>query len=227
MKLNKGLHSPIIVALDELTRKEALSLARRLQRVVWGFKVNDLLIEHGVSIISDLKRFGHVFADPKLHDIPNTVKNSISRLDAAGADLITVHASGGAEMLRVAAGSVKTARVLAVTALTSLSDSDTNSLYKRTSAEVVLDFAELAATSNVHGIVCSPYELTLLKGHNDLIKVIPGIRPLWYGVADDQKRIQTPAQAMAQGADLLVIGRPITGAEDPLEAANRINAELL
>lgn len=221
--------SRIIVALDGMTEAHALKLAERLAHSVWGFKVNDLLLEHGVGIISRLKAFGSVFADPKLHDIPNTVANGVQRLEEVGADLITVHASGGGKMLEAAAKSAKRAKVLAVTALTSLVESDTRSIYGRSPAETVIDFAGLAISSGIKGIVCSPQELTVvakIPGAENLTKVTPGIRPTWHGKADDQSRAATPASALAAGATLLVIGRPITEHASPEEAVRQINLEL-
>jgi orotidine-5'-phosphate decarboxylase len=212
-----------------MTEGQALKLAERLASTVWGFKVNDLLLEHGVGIISRLKAFGSVFADPKLHDIPNTVANGIQLLEEVGADLITVHASGGAKMLQAAASSAKRAKILAVTALTSLDDSDTRSIYGRSPAETVVAFAELAIRSGIKGIVCSPQELTVvakIPGAENLTKVTPGIRPAWHGKPDDQSRAATPANAFAQGATLLVIGRPITEHSSPEEAVRKINLEL-
>src|SRR5689334_17776634 len=114
----------IIVALDGMTRSEALELATALKGSVWGFKVNDLLIQCGLEIVRELKKFGGVFADPKLSDIPNTVGNSVRVLAAAGADLITVHASASAASLKAAVAEAGPSRILAITVLTSMSDED-------------------------------------------------------------------------------------------------------
>ncbi len=220
---------PVTIPLDDMSRDTALNLARRLSGSVWGFKVNDLLLSCGVEIIRELKAYGKVFADPKLHDIPNTVANSVKALVAAGADLITVHASGGRGMLQAAVSNAGSARILAVTALTSLADSDTNEVYGNSPAETVKKFAAIAANTQTHGIVCSPQELELLSKdelYAKLLKVIPGIRPAWHGKADDQVRIMTPALAFEKGASLLVIGRPITGHADPSEAVRLIAEEL-
>ena len=219
----------VIIPLDGKSESESLELADKLQGLVWGFKVNDLLLECGLDIVSKLKKFGKVFADPKLHDIPNTVKNGITRLESAGADLITVHASGGRGMLRAAAEGATNSKVLAVTALTSLGEEDTSEIYGKNPADSVLALATLAAESGIHGSVCSPKEVKMLCDNSataPLLKVIPGIRPSWYGTEDDQKRKMTPAQAIANGADLLVIGRPITGDSNPVQAAERVNEEL-
>lgn len=220
--------SRLIVALDELSMEKALHLAQILRDEVWGFKVNDLLLECGIDIIKKLKRFGHVFADPKLHDIPNTVRNGVSRLDAAGADLITIHASGGVNMIKEAVAAAKNSKILTVLTMTSLTDEDTNAVYAKPVNQAFLTLAEVARTGHTHGFICSGPELGLLK---DFVEpgttvVTPGVRPSWYGTPDDQNRINTPREAIANGATLIVVGRPITKDPDPAEAAKRINAEL-
>jgi orotidine-5'-phosphate decarboxylase len=219
----------IIVALDALTEEQALELARALSGAVWGFKVNDLLLHCGVRIVSKLKEFGNVFADPKLHDIPNTVANSIRHLDDAGADLITVHASGGRMMVEAAVKSVRNARVLAVTLLTSLSSEDSRQIYCKSPSDTVLLFASVARQAGAHGIVCSPEELTLLTEipeYSGLVKVTPGIRPEWHRKNDDQKRIMTPREAVRLGSSYIVVGRPIIEHPNPVQAVRMIEDEL-
>ncbi len=219
--------SPIIVALDNMSRAKAIELSRLLQGSVWGFKVNDLLLECGIEIIHELKRYGNVFADPKLHDIPNTVANGVARLRDAGADFITVHASGGKAMLEAAVKNRGNASLLAVTALTSLSDSDTNEVYQRTTKQTVSALSDLAIQSGINGLVCSAEELSLLsKTSSTLLKIVPGIRPLWYQEKDDQKRTDTPKQALEKGASYLVIGRPITESDDPPNAVKKLHLEI-
>ena len=223
------MNSKIIIPLDGKTEAESLALAEKLSGHVWGFKANDLLLECGLEIITKLKAYGNVFADPKLHDIPNTVANGIKRLSEAGADLITIHASGGSKMIQAAREAAGNSKVLAVTLLTSLGEEDSSRVYDKNPDDCVLSLATLAAESGAHGIVCSPKEVGMInsnEGTKSLLKVIPGIRPSWYGKADDQVRKKTPAEAVADGADLLVIGRPITGHEDPVEAAKLVNEEL-
>jgi orotidine-5'-phosphate decarboxylase len=205
----------IIVALDGLDREEAILLAWTLSSSVWGFKVNDLLLSYGLDIIRDLKCLGKVFVDPKLYDIPKTVANSVFCLSEAGADLITVHASGGKEMMKTAVENAGKAKILAVTMLTSLEDSDVQDIYHRPIDEIVWDLAHLAYDSNVHGIVCSSLEVKMLN-HLNFMKVVPGIR-LGAIDNDDQKRVGN-----GDGADLFVIGRAITESPDPLEALHKI-----
>lgn len=203
----------IIVALDGISTDKALRIAKLLKGRAWGFKVNDLLFD-SVSIIKRLKNFGNVFADAKLYDIPNTVANSVARLSNAGADMITVHAAGGKEMMQAAVSKAGKSKIIAVTVLTSF-------LNTKETISQVLQYAKQAQASGAHGIVCSGHELASLKKIK-LLKIVPGIRPDWYGKKDDQKRTMTPKEAIERGADFLVIGRPITEAKDPRGAIQKI-----
>lgn len=227
--MTTSLNKRVIVALDGINRAQALELAGALGREVWGFKVNDLLIEHGVSIISELRKFGPVFADAKVHDIPNTVANSVGRLAAAGADLITIHASGGAKMIEAAAKAKGQARILAVTVLTSIDDQAADSVYGIKARDGVFRLARIAASGGADGVVCSPQELSLFSDPSisALLRVTPGIRPADYGKSDDQSRVSTPEGAIKNGATYLVIGRPITGEKDPVAAARRIEESII
>ena len=205
----------IVVSLDGMDREEALMLAWTLSNIVWGFKVNDLILAYGVEIVKELKCLGKVFADPKLHDIPKTVSNGVRRLSHAGADLITVHASGGGRMIREAVAAAGDAKIIAVTALTSLEDGEVQDVYHRNVEETVWDLAHIAKDSGAHGIVCSSREVQLLK-HLDFIKVVPGIR-LRGMDGNDQRRTGD-----GHGADLFVIGRPICESSDPLKTIESI-----
>lgn len=221
--------SPIVIPLDGMTKDAALEVAAKLAGKVWGFKVNDLLIECGAGIVEELKQFGNVFADPKLHDIPNTVVNSMAKLAATGVNLVTVHASGGVEMMKAAVDAAGGSKVLAVTVLTSLDEDTAHLIFGNPIKATVLQFARNASLAGVYGVVCSPKELEILSKQPELqslAKITPGIRPEWYQVDDDQKRTMTPAEAAKLGATLLVIGRPILKAEDPVEAAERTAREI-
>jgi len=221
--------SPIVIPLDGMGRAQAVALAERLLGKVWGFKVNDLLLACGTSIVEELKGLGRVFVDAKLHDIPNTVANGVKRLASAGADLITVHASGGPAMVRAAVEQSGGAGILAVTVLTSLDDVTADEVFGSDAAGAVVRLARMAAGAGAAGIVCSPRELVTVSAMPEMqgrLKVTPGIRPAWHGKADDQRRSMTPAEAITAGADLLVIGRPITGAADPVAAVERVLAEI-
>lgn len=218
----------VIIPLDGMTKGEALNMSELLAPYAWGFKVNDLLVDCGVDIITRLKGYGKVMADLKLYDIPNTVANSAKKIKEAGADLITVHASGGFAMMEKAV-SVAPSNILAVTVLTSFDEENCQLVYGATIKAKVLQFAREAQAAGCYGIVCSGQELEFLAGQSGVDKlalVNPGIRPAWYVKEDDQKRVVTPAKAIKMGATLLVIGRPITKAEDPIEAIKKTNEEI-
>ena len=215
------MKSKIIISLDGIDEKKALELSSSLSGLVWGFKVNDLLIQYGTSIIKSLKKFGSVFADAKLHDIPNTVANSTKAIVSAGADFLTVHACGGERMIQAAVNNAQSAKVLVVTVLTSLNDNDSLNIYGHGANDTVLKFAKIASSAGAHGIICSPLELKVLSKDatlSKLLKVTPGIRPSWYEQKDDQSRTMTPEEAIKNGADYLVIGRAITDSSDPITA---------
>ena len=206
----------LIIALDGINQQKALNIARVLKGKVWGFKVGDLLYEDNF-LIQKLKKFGRVFVDVKLHDIPNTVANSVKRLSHAGADMITVHASGGVPMMKAAQRNAGKSKIIAVTVLTSHNNKNT----KRS----VVKLAQDAIDADVQGIVCSGRELEALRGVRgikSMIKVVPGVRPEWYTKKDDQKRTITPDEAIKLGADYLVIGRPITNAKSLLKALKEL-----
>ncbi|KPJ56839.1 hypothetical protein AMJ49_03810 [Parcubacteria bacterium DG_74_2] len=212
---------------------------------VWGGKANDLLDTMGpVECIKELQKYGHVMADPKLHDIPNTVKNRVNvyidaelRGEIEELDIITVMASGGIEMMRSAVGTARQRsanrespiiKIAAVTVLTSLSEEECNINLGGPVKAKVLQYARNAVLAGCPAIVCSAQELPFLRQFpelDDLIKITPGIRPK--GVSkDDQKRVNTPSEAIKNGADLLAIGKAITKAENPAKAAQEINEEI-
>lgn len=214
----------IVVALDQMNRHKALEFAAKLEGKVWGFKVNDLLIEYGCNIVADLKRFGKVFADPKLHDIPNTVYNCVDHLCWAGADLITCHLSGGVEMLTAAKNACEKhskrqkSHIIGVTMLTSLTPGNIRQVYRGFPLERL---CELANKGNVDGVVCAAQEIPFWNLFNNFIKVVPGVRPFGKLPGDDQARFCETARA-----DYLVIGRPITEAEDPVKAVEEIKKKI-
>jgi orotidine-5'-phosphate decarboxylase len=222
--------SRIVVALDNMTAPQMLDLAKQLSGKVWGFKVNDALLEFGTSIIAQLKPFGKVFADPKLHDIPNTVANGVDRLVLAGADLITVHASGGVDMMWKAmeAGGP---RILAVTILTSMTSQDIEAVYGVRDAafhddsvrhNMVARFAEMAMGANCWGVVCAAGDLPHVPAH--IKTVVPGFRPKGLVAGDDQKNIGGFKEV--KNATLVVVGRPITMAHDPVAVVDEFNKNL-
>lgn len=221
----------IIVALDDLSIDDALSLAKKLSEEDVVFKVNDLLDDKGPEIIAALGEYGGVMADPKLHDIPNTVKNRIKKYVIHAPDLVTIHASGGIPMMKAAVENRGDSSILAVTVLTSLSDDECNAIFGCSAKDKVLQLVGDAVSAGVQGIVCSPKELEFLSEVDEfknLIKVTPGIRPCWnLTLKDDQSRVMTPYNAARKGADYIVIGRPIVQAKDPVEAVRKTKEEIL
>jgi len=223
----------LIVALDFPDAAAALACVDQLADSVSWFKVGlELYLASGDSVVRELKRRGHaVFLDLKLHDIPNTAAAAVRSLARLEPDLLTLHAAGGRAMLSAAAEAARSLphppRLLAVTVLTSL---DTTALAETgvsaAPVEQVLRLARLAADCGIDGMVCSPAEAAAL--HSALPKallVTPGIRPAGAD-AGDQKRIATPQFALAAGAGMLVVGRPITAAADPKAAAQAILSDL-
>jgi orotidine-5'-phosphate decarboxylase len=221
--------NPIIVALDFPTLEEADRMAGALREHVGGYKVGmELLMGEGPQAVTTIARHGvPVFVDAKLHDIPNTVAAAAGRIRAAGARWVTVHSGGGREMIEAANEGMEGQGVLVVTVLTSLSDSDLAGLgISVTIAEQVEALSLLAAVAAAEGVVCSPAEISRVKQAEPGLKVFtPGVR-LRESTPDDQKRTATPEEAVLNGADHLVIGRPITRADDPVEAARKIAASI-
>jgi orotidine-5'-phosphate decarboxylase len=238
------MQNPIIVALDVPTTREALELADELGPVVGAFKIGkQLFVSEGPDVVRKLKETGaKIFLDLKFHDIPNTVAKAVQSAIDVGVDMLTVHTSGGSEMLTAAenASNEKAAMlgidsplILGVTVLTSMDDANLAELgiQEGTQGQVVR-LAKLAASSGLRGLVCSPQEIKILREElgNEIQLVTPGIRSN-SSPADDQKRTMSPAEAIKAGASWLVIGRPITLAENPRAAAidilNSIDPELV
>ncbi|HON41634.1 MAG TPA: orotidine-5'-phosphate decarboxylase [Bacillota bacterium] len=230
----------IILALDVDTEEEALSLANRLSGHVGAFKVSLRLFSiAGPQIVGRLQEMGQVFIDLKLHDIPSTVAAAGRALTRLGCSMLTAHAAGGTVMLRELANAVseesrKTSKpaptVLAVTVLTSINQRQleedmliSNMLVR----DAAMRFASRAQSAGVGGVICSASEIAAVRATcgQDFKIVTSGIRPTWYG-SNDQKRINTPYEAIKRGADYVVIGRPITRAPHPVAAAHAIAEEI-
>lgn len=224
----------LIVALDVPDADSALALVDRLEDSCQWFKVGlELFIAAGPTVVEPLLKRGHsVFLDLKLHDIPNTVASAVRSAAALGVQMMTVHASGGPAMLTAArealSGLEAPPQLLAVTVLTSMDAEQVHAVgLNRSPAHQVELLARMGLDAGVRGFVCSPQEVAALRSLTgpEGVLVIPGIRPAGADLAD-QKRIATPAQALRQGASYLVVGRPITQAPNPAEAAGMILQEM-
>jgi len=229
----------IVAALDVPDPAAAAALAGKLAGHVGMYKVGlELFVAHGRAAIDSVRPFGlPIFLDLKLHDIPQTVEAAARSAGALGAALVTVHASGGAEMIAAArrglsagaaAAGVAAPKLLAVTVLTSLGADDLRAVgFAGTPAEAALRLSRVAMKAGADGLVCSPEEVAELRrelGPAPLL-VVPGIRPAG-AAAGDQRRTGTPRAAVEAGASHLVIGRPLRDAPDPAAAADSIAAAL-
>jgi orotidine-5'-phosphate decarboxylase len=221
--------SRLIVALDFPTLDEAESAAVPLVEEAAGFKVGlELLMAEGPTAIERIAELGPpVFADAKLHDIPNTVERAAARVAAAGARWVTVHASGGAAMMEAANRGMGGHGILAVTVLTSFERTDLESTGVASGIETqVVALATLAEGSRVEGLVCAPGDVAAIRSKGIALKIFtPGIR-MEGAAKHDQRRVGTPVDAVEAGADYLVVGRPITRSADPLATAREIAASL-
>ena len=228
----------IAVALDASGRSRILELARLVGPETGVLKVGlEAFCAHGPELVREVAALAPVFLDLKLHDIPNTVGGAAAAAARTGASILNVHAGGGAEMMRAAgerareaaaAAGLPVPRVIAVTVLTSLDAAALSAVgLAGTPREAALRLALLARQAGLDGVVCSPEEISTIRSAcgPEFLLVVPGIRPAGTA-AGDQKRIATPGAAARAGADLLVIGRPITGAPDPAAAARAIAAEI-
>jgi orotidine-5'-phosphate decarboxylase len=217
----------LIVALDLPGREEILRTARSLRGEVGMVKVGlEPFTAHGPDLVRELRDQGlGVFLDLKVNDIPRTAAAAVREARKLGATLVTIHALGGAEMVRAAVAEAGDAQIIAVTLLTSIDES--TALRLGLGGEVAAAagrLGELALGAGAHGLVCSALELERLAGLGGR-RVVPGIRPAGTA-AHDQKRVATPAQAVAHGATWIVVGRPIVTAGDPVAAARAIVADM-
>jgi len=231
--------NPVLVAIDTPDRVRARELVRQLGDAVGGIKLGlEFFNANGPDGVRDVASSTDVlFLDLKYHDIPNTVAGAVRAAVALRPMILNVHASGGAAMMQAArrAAEEEAARlglrrplVIAVTVLTSLDESDFESVGQQGPVEdQVVRLARLALECGLDGVVCSPREIAAIRRAcgPEFALVVPGIRPAG-AAAGDQKRVMTPSEAVAAGADWIVIGRPITGAADPVAAARGIAAEL-
>ena len=228
--------SELIVALDVNNREEAVARVKSIGDAVDFYKIGlELYTAEGPDVVKAVKDLGkRVFLDLKFHDIPRTVERAVKSGGKLGVDLMTIHAVGGKAMIKAAADAAAEfgangPKILAVTVLTSLDQSDLRNIgvAGTSPAEQVEDMARLAVAHGADGLVCSPREVGELSKwlRKGTLFVTPGVRPAGSAVGD-QKRVATPADAVRDGATHLVVGRPILAAEDPAAAARVILAEI-
>ena len=219
----------IIVAIDETNFERTSEIIDGLDSKKCMVKIGSVAFNsmgHKIIRFASEKGF-EIFLDLKLHDIPNTVKKSIQGLTSLPINLLTIHTSGGKDMMMAAMEAVSGTqiKVFGVTALTSLNNDDTKYIFQRSPSEHVNAMLDLAEEAGIDGVVCSPHELELVSKREALLSITPGIR--FQESDDDQKRVMTPKEAIELGADYLVIGRPITASKDIKKSLNEIYQSLI
>jgi len=232
-------NNPIFCAIDTTDLSAATRLAAQVSDYVGGLKLGlEFFCANGPEGISQVSRASgkDIFLDLKLFDIPNTVAAAVQAVMPIKPRYLTLHTSGGLDMLKAAKDiayeaadkiAVAPPKLIGVTVLTSFDQDDLAQVgINDTVIHHARRLADLAAEAGLDGLVCSAHEAAILKveyGH--MLRIVPGIRPPWFG-AGDQKRVMTPAEALEQGADILVIGRPITKSADPQDAAFRLASDI-
>ncbi len=229
----------VFVALDFSDSAQALQMAKSLKGSNPYFKIGlELFVSEGPGLVEQLISDGcQIFLDLKFHDIPNTAAGAVRAAVRTGAGWINVHCGGGASMLKMASEAthdeaskrnLKRPKLLGVTVLTSLNDADVHEIgFPRSASAQVKHFVELAQSSGLDGVVCSPHEIALVKSvaGESFLTMVPGIRTEGSDIGD-QSRVMTPAEAAKLGANFMVIGRPITKANDPVAALQKVLASI-
>tara|TARA_B110000014_G_C19930177_1_gene481196 strand:- start:89 stop:763 length:675 start_codon:yes stop_codon:yes gene_type:complete len=221
-------NSKIIVAIDSYEYDQASRILDQLNPSLCMIKIGSITFN---SLGKEFIYLAHgkgfeIFLDLKLHDIPNTVQKSIEGLITLPIKMLTIHTSGGIKMMQAAMQVVKDIeiKIFGVTVLTSLSDEDTNYIFRREAQDQVKAILDLAEEARIDGIVCSPHELHLVTQRSSLLSIAPGIR--FTPSDDDQRRIMTPKQAIELGADFIVIGRPITESNNISKSLNDLSEQI-
>ena len=229
--------SPIIIAIDTTEIDKGRDLLKKVHPYVSVFKVGlEFFLAHGADGVEKLRNEApnlDLFLDLKLHDIPNTVRGAANAISRLAPTFLTVHASGGGPMIQSAAVALPGTKITAVTVLTSLDKGEFGHMgFSEEIAELTSSLARNAVENGARALVCSPLEVSRLRNElgDDVALITPGVRPNEQASratkGDDQKRTMTPREAIASGADFLVIGRPISASENPAEAARKILDEL-
>ena len=223
----------IIVALDGSNIRKIKKIVNELKYEVYAFKIGyEFFFNFGIDGYLEIKKIcPNIFLDLKLHDIPNTVQQGIKALEKLKPLLTTIHISGGDDMMKASLVNRNYTKILGVSILTSLDAKQSKKYYNEKNIEsLVKKFVKQAEKNNLNGIVCSPREIKIIRKQvkDDFLIVTPGIRiNKLENMKDDQKRVLTPIEAINLGANLLVIGRPITSSKNPLETIKKINNSLI
>jgi orotidine-5'-phosphate decarboxylase len=216
------MNSKIILPLDNVPWEDALHIMYQTKGLVWGYKIRRSVLDRGLKVIGDIKTYGNVMLDFKLYDIPSAMTESLRLHLDAGADITTIHCTSG---YRPESEGLSRDHIAGVTILTSMNQDDYDRYYREGSLLEMVERMAKDAVSCYEYLVCSAQDLRRIQDLG-IKKICPGIRPSWYLQDDDQERIATPAQAIHNGADLLVIGRPILQSDDLIGAVERTNAEI-
>ena len=221
-------NSKIIVAIDSHEYDQVSRILDQLNPSLCMIKIGSITFNSlGKEFIYLVHGRGfEIFLDLKLHDIPNTVQKSIEGLITLPIKMITIHTSGGIKMMQAAMQAVKDIeiKIFGVTVLTSLTDEDTNYIFRRDAQDQVKAMLDLAEEARIDGVVCSPHELHLVTPRSSLLSITPGIR--FTPSDDDQRRVMTPKQAIELGADFIVIGRPITESNNISKSLNDLSEQI-
>ena len=212
----------IILPLDNVPWQKASEIMQKTQGLVWGFKIRRTILERGLHGIKEIKKFGNVMLDFKLFDIPSAMTESLKLHIESGADITTAHCTSGYDPK---SEGLEKDHIAGVTILTSMNQKDFNRYYKGKSILDMVEQMAQDALARYEYLVCSAQDLKSIRSLS-IKKVCPGIRPRWYLQEDDQERTATPAAAIQNGADLLVIGRPILKSDDLVEAIEQTNFEI-
>ena len=219
------------IALDATNNRKNIEIVKKLHKLVYGFKVGyrSFYNKDADKLITEIKRKkSRLFLDLKLHDIPNTVGSAIESLKNINPDFLTLHISGGEEMLKIALKNIKKfnlkTKVLVVTLLTSLNGKDSKKIYgEKNTDKLIRILALIASNAKIAGLICSGQDLKSLKSFKKLLKVTPGVKLLYR--KDDQKRVTFVHEAINSGANFVVIGRELINAKDPTMLINKYNKE--
>ena len=222
----------IIIALDNSNLESSIKIVKELKKYAFAFKLGyEFFYNFGKEGYNLVKNENvKIFLDLKLYDIPNTIKKAVEALSMLEPYFLTIHISGGDDMLKAANLSKRNTKILGVSILTSIKSDTAKKFYFNSDIKnIVSNFSTYAVKNNLDGIICSPNEIKQIKKitKNKLLIITPGIRPLGFKVPnDDQARTMTPKEAVEIGADFLVIGRPITQSSNPLQTLKAINFSL-